>query len=541
MDELLAYRGRFPILRDCIYLINHSLAAMPAAAEDRLLEYARMWRERGIRAWAEGWWELPVTVGGRLGRIMGAPPGTIVMHQNVTIAEEIVLSCFRQPGARNRIVYEEANFPSVRYLYQAQPDLEVVAVEDDRAIVEAIDERTLLVPISHVLFKNAEIQDVEPIVRRAHEAGAHVVLDCYQSAGVVPFDVTALGVDFATGGSVKWLCGGPGAGWLYIRPDLAERLEPTFVGWQGHARPFAFEPELEYAHGARRFLTGTPNVPALYAATAGYDVIEEIGVDRIRVRSLALTSLLIDLLDDAGLAFAGPASAAQFIDRNATGVHIAANAKGEALFTYRAHGVLRHVLVWGAINARFPATGTQQVRFKLDYSGGWHSRHTSSFAGSCGRYDGPALPDLVAACTAPDGSYWAAQSWQRPLPDLGFAPWTPELAQHWLEVSHWTGDVAKLETGTNWVYGGRFQSLFGRYTYLGQPVFGFHTTNYGAPTDGFGRLIYLDTFNSVYGAGWRRENSFVPHNPTGAFCYGFYPFDPTKGGYIHPAGWTAKL
>jgi kynureninase len=311
VDELLAYRDRFPILRDCIYLINHSLAAMPAAAEDRLLEYARMWRERGIRSWGEGWWEMPVTIGDQLARIMGAAPGTIVMHQNVTVAEEVVISCFRKAelrdgGTRNRVVYEEANFPSVRYLYQAQPDLEVVAVEDDRAIVEAIDERTLLVPISHVLFKNAEIQDVEPIVRRAHEAGAYVVLDCYQSAGVVPFDLTALGVDFAVGGSVKWLCGGPGAGWLYVRPDLAERLEPSFVGWQGHARPFAFEPELEYAPGVRRFLTGTPNVPALYAASAGYDVIEEVGVDRIRERSLRLTSLLIELLEGAGFEISSP-------------------------------------------------------------------------------------------------------------------------------------------------------------------------------------------------------------------------------------------
>jgi kynureninase len=305
-DELLEHRGRFPILRDCTYLINHSLAAMPAAAEDKLLEYARMWRERGIRAWGEGWWELPVTVGDQLGRILGAAPGSIVMHQNVTVAEAIVLSCFPQPGRRNRVVYEEANFPSVRYLYQAQPGLEVAVVADDRAIVDAIDERTLLVPISHVLFRNAEIQDVEPIVRRAHECGAHVVLDCYQSAGVVPLDLTALGVDFAVGGSVKWLCGGPGAGWLYVRPDLAERLEPTLVGWQGHARPFAFEPELEYAGGARRFLTGTPNVPALYAATAGYDVIEEAGVARIRERSLGLTQLLIDLCDGAGLEVASP-------------------------------------------------------------------------------------------------------------------------------------------------------------------------------------------------------------------------------------------
>jgi len=305
-EDLLSYRDRFPILGDCTYLINHSLAAMPAKAEDNLREYARMWRERGIRSWGEGWWDMSVTVGDQLGRILGALPGSIVMHQNVTVAEAIVLSCFAQPGERNRIVYEEANFPSVRYLYQAQPQLEVVAVEDDAAIVDAIDERTLLVPISHVLFKNAEIQDVEPIVRRAHEAGAYVVLDCYQSAGVVPFDLTALDVDFATGGSVKWLCGGPGAGWLYVRPDLAERLEPTLVGWQGHARPFAFEPELEYADGARRFLTGTPNVPALYAATAGYDVIEEVGVPRIRERSLGLTQLMIDLCDEAGLDVVSP-------------------------------------------------------------------------------------------------------------------------------------------------------------------------------------------------------------------------------------------
>src|SRR5947208_9175493 len=279
---------------------------MPARAEDNLLEYERMWRERGSRAWGEGWWEMPVTVGDQLGRIMGAAPGTVVMRQNVTVAEEIVISCFRQPGARNRIVYEEANFPSVRYLYQAQPDLEVHAVEDAQAIVDAIDDRTLLVPISHVLFKNAEIQEIEPIIRRAHECGAHVVLDCYQSAGVVPFDVTELNVDFATGGSVKWLCGGPGAGWLYVRPDLAATLEPRLVGWQAHARPFDFEPELEYAEGVARFLTGTPNVPALYAASAGYDVIEEVGVERIRESSLRQTDLLIRLLDEAGFEVGSP-------------------------------------------------------------------------------------------------------------------------------------------------------------------------------------------------------------------------------------------
>ena len=305
--ELTDYRDRFPILRDTTYLINHSLGAMPAAAEERVLEYARTWSARGIRAWAEGWWELPLTVGDQVGRIIGAAPGSSVMHQNVAVAEAIVISCFRPVDARrNRIVYEEGNFPSVRYLYQAQPDLEVVVVRDDAAIVEAIDERTLLVPTTHVLFKTAEIQDVEAIVRRAHEVGAHVILDAYQSVGIVPLDVTALNVDFAVGGSVKWLCGGPGNGWLYVRPDLADTLQPTFVGWQAHARPFDFEPELEYAAGAARFLTGTPNVPGLYAATAGYDLIEEVGVDRIRANSLRQTRLLIDLLEAAGFEVGSP-------------------------------------------------------------------------------------------------------------------------------------------------------------------------------------------------------------------------------------------
>ena len=306
MRELLDYRSRFPILESTTYLINHSLGAMPAEAEERVAEYARTWRDRGIRAWAEGWWELPLTVGDQVGRIVGAPPGSTAMHQNVAIAEAVVLSCFRPTPGRNRVVYERGNFPSVRYLFQAQPDLEVVVCEDDGEIVEAIDERTLLVPTSHVLFKNGEIQDVAAIVRRAHEAGAHVILDAYQSAGIVPLDVTALGVDFAVGGSVKWLCGGPGNGWLYVRPDLAERLEPTFTGWQAHESPFAFEEEMRYAQGAARFLTGTPNVPALYAATAGYDLIEEIGVARIRDNSLRQTTLLIGLAEEAGLGIASP-------------------------------------------------------------------------------------------------------------------------------------------------------------------------------------------------------------------------------------------
>jgi kynureninase len=303
MSDLLEYRTRFPILEHTTYLINHSLGAMPAAVEERMREYARTWAERGIRAWGEGWWTMPLTVGDQIGRILGAPAGTVCMHQNVSIAEAVVLSCFQQPGERNRIVYERENFPSVRYVYQARSELDIVATDD---VVGAIDERTLLVPIQHVFFKSGEIQDVESIVDRAHAAGAYVVLDAYQSAGAVPLDVTALGVDFAVGGSVKWLCGGPGAGWLYVRPDLVERLEPSVTGWQAHARPFAFEPELEYADGIARFLTGTPNVPALYACTPGYDLIEEIGVDRIRANSLQQTQRLIGGADARGFEVRSP-------------------------------------------------------------------------------------------------------------------------------------------------------------------------------------------------------------------------------------------
>jgi kynureninase len=304
----VSYRERFPIVERATYLINHSLGAMPARAEERLVDYAREWRERGVRAWAEGWWETSTSVGDRLGRLIGARPGSTVMHQNVAVAQAVILSCFEFEPPRNRIVYGEGEFPSVRYLYQAQRrrGAEVQVVADAAAVVEAIDERTLLVPISHVVFRTGEIQDVEAVIERAHELGALVVLDAYQSVGTVPLDVTALGVDFAVGGSVKWLCGGPGAAWVYVRPDLAERLEPTLTGWQAHARPFEFEPEHDYAVGAARFLTGTPNVPALYAATAGYEIVAEVGVDSIRAQSMRQTALLVDLLERAGFEVASP-------------------------------------------------------------------------------------------------------------------------------------------------------------------------------------------------------------------------------------------
>jgi kynureninase len=305
---LLAYRDEFPILSETTYLVSHSLGPMPRGARRRLEEFADSWSTRGVRAWSEGWWETPLTVGDSVARLIGAPAGSTVMHQNVTVAEAVILSCFAFDGRRRKIAYTESDFPSVRYVHQAQKErgAELAPARDVDALVASIDEHTLLVPVSHVLFKTGEIQDVEAVIARAHEVGALVILDAYQSVGTVPLDVQGLGVDFAVGGSVKWLCGGPGAGWLYVRPDLAPRLRPSFVGWQAHARPFAFEPELEYAPGAARFLTGTPNVPALYAATAGYDIVAEVGVERIRERSMRETALLVDLLDAAGFELTGP-------------------------------------------------------------------------------------------------------------------------------------------------------------------------------------------------------------------------------------------
>jgi hypothetical protein len=261
-------------------------------------------------------------------------------------------------------------------------------------------------------------------------------------------------------------------------------------------------------------------------------------MDWVRMRGVAVIAVAF-----AGLAWTGSAAASQLIDRNATGVKLAVNTKREALLTYRARRRVKHILVWGAIDARHPTSGKPQVRFKKDYAGGWgryRTQYWRTFRNACRRYTGPALAYLVAACAAPDGSYWALQSWRTPLPDLGMIPWLPVQRARELHVSHWSGPLAKIEAWTDWVYSGRFHQLFGRLTYDGKPVYGFGTTRTGAPTDGYGRLIYLDTYNSRYGKGWRRENSFVAHNPTGVFCYGFFQFDPTKG-YPHPDGYPATL
>jgi kynureninase len=320
-DDLLKWRAEFPILEKTVYLISHSLGAMPRATYERLHEYADIWATRGVRAWAEGWWDMPVTVGNEIARIIGADPGTVVMHQNVSVCQSLVLSCLKPTPQRNKIVYSELNFPSVMYVYEAHArdgNLQIEIVKSDDGItvpldrmLAAIDETTLLVPFSHVLFKSAFLQDAKAIIDRAHEVGAMVVLDTYQSAGTVPFSVKELNADFATGGSVKWLCGGPGAGYLYVRPDLQNTLEPKTTGWMAHEAPFAFDTSLKYASDITRFLHGSPAIPALYAAISGYQIINEIGVKKIRAKNVRQTKYLIELAEEAGFIVTSPKDAAQ--------------------------------------------------------------------------------------------------------------------------------------------------------------------------------------------------------------------------------------
>jgi hypothetical protein len=238
------------------------------------------------------------------------------------------------------------------------------------------------------------------------------------------------------------------------------------------------------------------------------------------------------------LGLVGTAGASQLIARNASHVKLAVNKKGTALVTYSLRGKVTHLLAWGAVNARKRPASRKipQVKLKLDYSGGWRHRRLvwKHFRNGCRPYDGPELPWLVTACKAPNGSYWALQSWQTALPNLGMAPWLARQKTWWLHLSHWTGPLAQLEVYTDWIYGHRFQEAFGRYTYKGVGIRGFGTTHFGAPTDGYGRLLFLDTYNSSYGRGWLRENSFVSHGPPGMFCYGFYRRNPWVGGYAHP-------
>jgi kynureninase len=316
--DLLRWRDEFPILGKTVYLISNSLGAMPRGVYRALEEYADAWATRGVQAWSDSWWDMPVSAGNLLTPIIGSGPNEVSFHQNVTAAQAVVLSCFEFTGERRKVVYSSLEFPSIRYLYQAQrgrgAEICVVDSPDGIAVdlehlLRAIDERTLLVPISHVSFKSSSLIDARAVIRRAHDVGALVILDVYQSAGTVPIDVGELDADVVIGGCLKWLCGGPGTAFLYVRPDLRRRLEPKFTGWTAHRNPFGFEPEMSLREDAFRYLTGTPHIPCLYAARPGLEIVGRIGVARIRRKSILQTSRLAELALESGFRLSSPAKA----------------------------------------------------------------------------------------------------------------------------------------------------------------------------------------------------------------------------------------
>ena len=304
MDELLKFRGEFPILDRTTYLISNSLGAMPRGVYDSLHGYADSWAERGVRAWEEQWWDLASTVADQISPLIGAGPGEISLHQNVTTTEAVIASCFDFRGPRNKVVMTDLEFPSIQYFYheQARHGARVELVPsgnhvrfDLETFLAAIDETTLLVPISLVLFRSSFIVNAKAIIEKAHRVGAHVILDVFQAAGTLPFNVRELNVDFAVGGVLKWLCGGPGVGYLYVREDLRRKLRPAFTGWFAHRRPFQFEPgAIDSREDSFRFLNGTTHIPALYACQPGLKILNQVGVQAVREKSVGMTARLFE-------------------------------------------------------------------------------------------------------------------------------------------------------------------------------------------------------------------------------------------------------
>jgi kynureninase len=304
MDELLKWRGEFPILERATYMISNSLGAMPRGVYDEMRAYADSWGERGVRAWEEGWWEMAVNVGDKIAPLIGAGRGEISLHQNVTLIQAVISSCFDFRGPRNKVVMTDLEFPSIQYFYHEQrrngARVEFVPSDDPvrfdlSKFLDAIDENTLLVPISQVLFRSAYIVDVRAVIEKAHLVGAHVILDLFQAAGTIPVDVSGLGADFACGGVLKWLCGGPGVGYLYVRGDLRAKLQPAIAGWLAHQRPFAFETgAIDARKDSFRYLNGTPHIPALYACQPGLEILNKAGIGAIREKSMRMTARLFE-------------------------------------------------------------------------------------------------------------------------------------------------------------------------------------------------------------------------------------------------------
>ena len=318
--DLLRWRAEFPILETTNYLVSNSLGAMPRGVYDSLRAYADTWATRGVRAWGEGWWDMNAELGNRIAPIIGAAPNSVSIHQNISLALSVLLSCFDFDAAarsgRDKVVSTDMIFPSVYYVLRETlptaitlelvPNSDGIGIDLDR-LIDAIDERTLFVSLDHVFFRTAYIVDAARVIEKAHKVGAFVILDAYHSAGIVPLDVTALNVDYALAGVLKWMCGGPGGVFLYVRPDHLSTLRPKLTGWQAHKRPFAFEVDpVDLRDDSFRMLSGTPAVPSLHAIAPGIDIISAVTVAAIRQNSMRQTALLIELADAAGFPIHSP-------------------------------------------------------------------------------------------------------------------------------------------------------------------------------------------------------------------------------------------
>ena len=314
-------RGEFPTLASGIHLLSHSLGPVPRAARESMLAYCDAWEHHtGEDAWATSWWELSQLVGDRLARIIGGAPGSVQIQPNASIALASVTSCFDfADTVRNKVVTSALDFPSMEYIWEAQRSVgakvEIVATPDGitvpiENILAAIDETTCMVAMSHVSFRSSYRVDAKAIVERAHSVGALVLLDVYQSAGAIALDASGWGVDFLVGGTIKWLCGGPSCGYLYVRPDLQKDLKPRLTGWVAHDEPFAFaHAPMHYAKSVRRFAQGTPSIPALYSALPGLQIIEEVGVENIARESRRRTELMIEFALERGWRVNSPRNA----------------------------------------------------------------------------------------------------------------------------------------------------------------------------------------------------------------------------------------
>ncbi len=316
-DPLLQWRNEFPILEKCNYLINNSLGAMPRGVYDSLKHYADMWAEHGVSAWGVEWFDLNRQVGNKIAPLMGAPDDSVIVQQNASIANSILFGALDYSDEkRNKVVITDMDFPSDVYVLRKWlPDhmhIHMVKTHDGISIdtqefLDAIDETTRLVSISHVLFRSAYIMPAKAIVEKAHSVGAQVVFNGYHSVGIIPVDVQDLNVDFYIGGVLKWMCGGTGGVFMYVRPDLIPTLNPTLTGWMSHKTPFTFDVEnLDWRDDIYRLMNGTPGIASLQAIQPGTEILNQVGIDNIREKSIRQTSLLIELADQAGYEVVSP-------------------------------------------------------------------------------------------------------------------------------------------------------------------------------------------------------------------------------------------